>query len=231
MKTKQDGKEKTFLGGKGFYLALTLSLAAIGLAAWLGISSTLKELENDGENEILPPKVITEDEWQNSPTDNKQKDVPKENPAEKDGGKKPEEPADAELQGFILPLKGEVVNPYSGDKVVKSKTLDEWVMHTGVDLGAEVGTPVKAICKGTVVEVKNDDMWGTCVTVEHSNGITSHYMNLKSATNVKVNQAVKSGDVIGSVGETCKIEKAEKSHLHFGVKQNGEWIDPMSICK
>ena len=74
-------------------------------------------------------------------------------------------------------------------------------------------------------------MWGTTVTIEHADGIVSYYANLKSAVSVKQGQQVKMGAVIGAVGETAEIEQAEESHLHFGVKKDGEWIDPMSLAK
>lgn len=231
MKNEDSLKSKSVLSGKGFYIALVLSLVAIGGAAWLGISSAVKGLENNAEDDILPPKVITGDEWEEKPAETKKDDIPKETDTKPDPTEEANEPVSPEPQGFIMPIQGDVLNPYSGDKVVKSKTLNEWVMHTGIDIKSEVGAPVKTISGGKVIEVKNDDRWGTLIVIEHPNGITSHYMNLKSATNVKQNQNVKLGDVIGSVGETCAIEKAEEPHLHFGVKQNGEWIDPMSICK
>ena len=46
-----------------------------------------------------------------------------------------------------------------------------------------------------------------------------------------VGQSVKLGDVIGTVGETADIERAEESHLHLGIKQDGEWIDPVSFIE
>ena len=44
---------------------------------------------------------------------------------------------------------------------------------------------------------------------------------------VKEGDTVNSGDVIGSIGDTAEIEAAEPSHLHFALKRNGEWIDPV----
>jgi murein DD-endopeptidase MepM/ murein hydrolase activator NlpD len=55
------------------------------------------------------------------------------------------------------------------------------------------------------------------------------YFGLAQNVTVSVGQEVASGDVIGSVGDTAEIEIAESPHLHFGVRKNGEWIDPLSL--
>lgn len=223
---KVERNEKpSFFSGKGFYIALALSIVAVGGAAWIGVNSSLDNLSKSNEDAAqTPSQVVEQKEW----------DIPAEETAkpqsEVPAPPKVEEKAQKPVQqGFIMPLKGDVINPFSGDKVVKSKTLDEWIMHTGIDIGAKEQTPVKAVNSGTVIEVKNDDMWGGCVVIAHSNGVESYYYNLKSAISVKKNQVVKLGDVIGVVGNTAQIEQAEESHLHFAVKKNGEWVDPASI--
>lgn len=232
MKKMQFGESKAhrFFSGKGFYVALAVSLVAVGGAAWIGVNSAINQLENDTPELQNNSQYEENNEW-SLPSDY-EANVPQTNvPAETPSSQASEDTNTSVEQGYILPLKGEILNPFSGDKVVKSKTLDDWVMHTGVDLAAAISTPVKAMSAGTVIEVVNDDMWGTTVSIEHVGGIVSYYANLKSAVNVKQGQQVKMGDVIGSVGETADIEHAEESHLHFGIKKNGEWVDPMTIVK
>ena len=237
MKKMQLGESKAhrFFSGKGFYVALAVSLVAVGGAAWLGVNSAINKLEND-KPEIENNSMITDDEDWGIPSDF-EANAPQSNiPA--DTSDNESEPVESEptekansgvQQGYILPLKGDVLNEYSGDKMVKSKTLDDWVMHTGLDIAAEVGTPVKAMSAGKITEIKNDDMWGTTITITHDGGIESYYANLKASVTVKEGQSVKLGDVIGNVGETADIERAEESHLHFGVRKDGEWVDPMSL--
>lgn len=230
MKKMQIGESKAhrFFSGKGFYIALAVSLVAVGGAAWLGISSAMNKLQSQKPITENNSTTINEDDW-GIPSDF-EVTAPQDNiPA--DSSSNATEDANAAVEGYILPLKGDILNPYSGDKVVKSKTLDEWVMHTGVDLKAEQSTPVKAMAGGKVTDIQNDSMWGTTVTVTHEDGIVSYYANLKSAVPVTVGQKVKLGDVIGNVGQTAEIEQAEESHLHFGVQKDGEWIDPMSLIK
>jgi len=230
-------KKSSFFSGKGFYIALAVSLVAVGGAAWLGLNSAINKLDSDNsiDTENIPSQIgMVEDEWG---MPQKQVTVPKSDVTVEEKvleEQKPEvtkEPEAPVKQGFIMPLSGKIIAPYSGDKVVKSKTLDEWVMHTGIDIKSPESTPVKAVSAGKVKSVYNDDMWGACVVIEHADSVESHYYNLKSAVNVKVNQQVKLGDVIGSVGKTAEIEQAEESHLHFGVKKNGAWVDPTTVIK
>lgn len=230
-----ESKAHRFFSGKGFYVTLAVSLVAVGGAAWLGVNSAINQL---GTKEPEPNNITSQIE------ENNEWDIPPEHEvtAPQSGieakTEEPKAPVSSEAeansaveQGCILPLKGDVLNAYSGDKVVKSKTLDDWVMHTGVDIAADVSTPVKAMSAGKVTDITNDSMWGTTVTIEHANGLSSYYANLKSAVSVKVGQQVKMGTVIGAVGESADIEHAELPHLHFGVKQDGEWVDPLSIAK
>jgi len=64
---------------------------------------------------------------------------------------------------FVMPVYGEVTFEYAMDRLVYSKTLDEWRAHSGVDLRADRGTPVKVVADGVVTEVKNDPRFGVTV--------------------------------------------------------------------
>lgn len=133
-----------------------------------------------------------------------------------------------ETQPKFMPVSGNVIlNPFSNGELVKSETLNVWKTHDGVDIEASVGESVKAMTKGTVSEVKNDPMWGTCVIIEHTGGVTGYYCNLSTAVSVKAGDSVDAGDQIGLVGETAQAEISMKPHLHFALKQNGDWIDPI----
>lgn len=219
------------LSGKGFYIALGVSLLAIGGAAFVGVNSAINQLEeqkpqiNNQQNQ-----TIEEDPWV---LDNQTVDIPKTDiPAPIEEADVPmEKPEIPVLEKYVMPVSGDIIGEFSGDQVVKSITLDEWVMHTGVDIKAAISTPVKSINAGTVTAINNDDMWGTTITISHPDGLISHYANLKTAVNVKVGQNVKASDVIGAVGETAEIERAEPSHLHFGIKKNDSWVDPLSIIR
>lgn len=224
-------KSQRFFSGKGFYAALALSLVAVGGAAWLGVNSAMDKLESPPPDLSNNTQVEEQTEWSlpETPAEVKKDEVKADTSSTVP--KQEEQANTSVVQGYILPLKGGVLNAYSGDNMVKSKTLNDWVMHTGMDISAAVSTPVKAMSGGKVESIENDTMWGTTVTIKHTNGMISQYSNLKSAVNVKVNQTVSMGTVLGAVGETSDIERAEESHLHFAVKKDGSWVDPMSVIK
>ncbi len=127
---------------------------------------------------------------------------------------------------FVMPVFGEITFEYSKDKLVYSKTLEEWRTHSGLDLAAQRGTPVKVVADGVISEIKNDPRFGITVLVDHQNGVKTIYANLASDEVVTPNQKVKQGDVIGSVGSTACFEAMEESHLHFEVLKNDKPVNP-----
>jgi murein DD-endopeptidase MepM/ murein hydrolase activator NlpD len=126
-----------------------------------------------------------------------------------------------------MPVNGDIINPFSEGELVKDSTLGVWRTHDGVDIKADVGTPVKAMNKGTVIEVREDPLWGNCIVIDHGSGVTGYYYSLSKAMNVVEGDRVNAGEVIGAVGDTAECEAAELSHLHFALKKNGSWIDPI----
>lgn len=232
MKKIQFNRQKSRAkNGKGFYIALACSLLAVGAAAWFGVTAAMQKLKTQPPEVSAPEISQKEGSWE-LPADTPIRLPSEKEPEEESAAptvNEPEEPV--KNTAFAMPVAGEVLNAYSGEKMIKSKTLGDWVLHTGTDLLAPVKTPVKAVSAGTVSEVKTDDLWGRTVSIEHTGGIISYYANLGEDIRVTVGQKVKLGDVIGSVGETADIERAEESHLHLGVKENGEWTDPVAFIE
>ncbi|TYQ14621.1 UNVERIFIED_CONTAM: Membrane proteins related to metalloendopeptidases [Acetivibrio alkalicellulosi] len=135
----------------------------------------------------------------------------------------------AKVQRFIMPVFGDVILEFAVDKLVYSKTLNEWRAHTGVGIAADRGTPVKVVADGVVADVKNDPRLGITIIVEHSKELKTVYANLASSDMVTPNQKVKQGEVIGSVGNTATFKSADPSHLHFEVLEKNEPVDPMKF--
>ena len=82
---------------------------------------------------------------------------------------------------------------------------------------------------GTVTKVYEDQMLGACVIIDHGSGLEGYYCNLSKDIPVVEGQTVSAGTIIGTVGDTAEGEIKEASHLHFGLKKNGEWIDPIEL--
>jgi lysostaphin len=105
--------------------------------------------------------------------------------------------------------------------------------HSGVDLLAEVGTPVRAIASGVVVFAKEQGSYGNLVIINHQGGMQTRYAQLESIK-VKLGQQVKVNQVLGTVGATGQPSSREP-HLHFEVRAREElgWTakDPVEYLK
>ncbi len=95
-------------------------------------------------------------------------------------------------------------------------------MHTGVDVAAPTGTPIRAAAGGEVVFAGDRGGYGLTIEIDHGNGRTTRYAH-QSALDVEVGQRVERGQVIGRVGSTGV---STGPHLHFEVRVDGEPIDP-----
>ncbi len=226
------------LAGKGFYVALSLSLVAIGVAAAIAYDRTIDNLTDDPLAQVSDTSTSS-NEWgysDDSQNVNKpQPGISKESTTTTTATtttttQTTAKPVNLPVRNNnlrVMPIIGEIVNGYSGGELVKSKTLGSWKTHDGVDIAGNIGDHVKAITDGTVTSIKEDALWGICIVIAHDDGVESHYCNLGAGVTVKVDQDVEAGDVIGVIGDSAEIEIAEVPHLHFAIKQNGKWIDPI----
>ncbi len=107
--------------------------------------------------------------------------------------------------------------------------MQDWRIHTGIDIWSDVGTPVKASADGVVTAVYMDELMGMTVQILHPGGIETVYSNLQTGELVEIEQSVLKGDVIGGVGMTAQCEINEPPHLHFEVKRDGEYINPFDL--
>jgi murein DD-endopeptidase MepM/ murein hydrolase activator NlpD len=104
--------------------------------------------------------------------------------------------------------------------------LHTTVAHLGIDYAAPTGTPIWAAAPGTISHKGMSGAAGNLVMIKHEGGLETAYMHLSKYADIKVGQKVKAKTVIGYVGNTGL---STGPHLHFGVKQNGNWIDPSKL--
>ena len=244
---KKNGK---ILSGKGFYAALTLSVAMVGAACYFAYTQTSDDDFID-EAEMPYNKAVTTSphrEAANIVTDITKPvfhttrpsavtrtytttvTVPVTTAAEDaavDIAEEVMEDKQSDSGKMQMPLEGEVICEYSGGELVRSKTTGAWQTHNGADIKADPGDSVTACDKGTVSAVENDPLWGVTVTIDHGNGIVTKYCGLNSDTAVQAGQQVSCGEEIGTVGNTADIESSEESHLHLEVMKNGAYVDPV----
>ncbi len=127
---------------------------------------------------------------------------------------------------FTRPSKGSILKNFSGNEVVYSETMEDWRTHNGIDFAAEPGDQVVASSDGVVKKVYKDDLLGITVEIEHPDGVISRYSGLQSLDFIDEGKSVKSGDIIGGVGENGCLEQEDKPHLHFEIIKNGEYENP-----
>jgi len=158
-------------------------------------------------------------------------------PAKKDTEKKTDQkaeptisiPKEPEKVVYTMAVSGAISAPFSGEELVKSKTMGDWRIHAGVDIKGDIGTDVRAIADGTVKSVETDSMMGNTIRIAHSGGIESIYANLADGMELKVGDSVKNGDIIGKIGQSALCECLEEAHLHLEILKNGKNIDPLSL--
>ncbi len=121
------------------------------------------------------------------------------------------------LDEFHYPLKGKVFSPY-GPRGRRN--------HNGVDLPLKVGEPIYATFEGKIRYAKyNTGGFGNLVIIRHPNGLETWYAHLVKL-NVKVNDHVKPGQVIGFGGSTGR---SRGPHLHFEVRYCDQTFDPQRL--
>jgi murein DD-endopeptidase MepM/ murein hydrolase activator NlpD len=100
-------------------------------------------------------------------------------------------------------------------------------MHTGVDWGAPVGTPILAAGAGVIIKAEFTSGYGRRVEIQHANGYVTTYSHLSGfARGAVAGARVTQGQVIGYLGQSGLVTGP---HLHYEVIINGNFVDPMAI--
>lgn len=143
-----------------------------------------------------------------------------------------EEPKEEKVFGgeFSFPVSGEIINEYSGSKPVKSKTTQEWRIHSGIDIKAAEGTEVLAPAEGEILEAGEDKLTGLTVRIDHGEGYVSTLYNLGKIS-VNAGEKIEKGKKIGTVGKSALLESGEDAHVHFEIKKDGKTINPKEYIK
>lgn len=130
---------------------------------------------------------------------------------------------------FIFPIKNgskKDISSFFGKtrKLPKNVTKEK---HGGIDIRANVGTPILAAADGTIIKSSMEGNWGNLIIIKHKNGFETWYAHLRNFNTLKSKQ-VKKGDVIGYVGVTGKTSGP---HLHFEVKHNNKRVNPLKYLE
>ncbi len=188
---------------------LCVSAVVVGIVAANSRRTPAPEPDSGSQGSVIP-----NEEQQTPPPDNTPVDPVPVTPAE---------------PTLISPVVGTVVTEHSLSIPVFSDTLKEWRVHTGVDISTEENAEIYAAADGTVSAIYTDPMYGVTVEITHQAEFKTVYSNLNQTlpASITVGSQVKSGDLIGTVGDTAMYELAEEPHLHFGVKIKGVSVNPL----
>ncbi len=228
MKSNKNGGNNATFTKKWFYIAVIFGLIFATITTLIAIFRNVSTTEDS-------PKFLNEDFIK---TEEKIPDIKKEEPKNSEESKKTSQSLEDvpkktnDSSNFIKPTEGKIITQHSNGELVNWKVTGDWRTHDGVDILAKKNTPVKAVSNGVVTDIKNEDStWGLCVTVDHKNGFKSVYKGLSEQIQVKLDQNINAGDVIGTVGNSNKIEGNLDEHLHFMLEKDGEWVNPAKYIK
>ena len=237
-----------FVAGKGFYIVLFLCLAAIGISGYY-LFSTLGPDDEDtavdapAQVAVTPVPSATPTQVTPSPVKPTVKPTPSAAPTPSATPESTPTPS-AEptptpaatpkpstskpaVSVFTWPVKGEIIRDFSLEVLAYDETMGDWRTHCGLDISAQLGIEVCAISAGTVEAVYEDDWMGTTVVIDHGEGLKSIYSNLAAVPTVETGDVVKTGTVIGAVGETALAEIGRPPHLHLEMSKDGYTVDPL----
>ena len=246
---------KHFFKTKGTLLALGLMAAAAGVAGFGALDRMIgaPELLNDPGAAAPEKQERSESAWQSengpisdfteTPVHKAESGVPKKQTASlpslqssasasspSASGETASEPSaqSATLPPqYVRPVAGDVMASFSGEELVYNETLDDWRTHNGTDFYASYGETVHSVTAGTVRAVQETALWGWTVEVEGPDGLI-RYTGLAKKPDVKAEQTVAAGDVIGRL-EEAGAEIALEPHLHIEYEKDGAFRDVMEL--
>ena len=185
-------KHTAILSTRGFYTILTVCALIIAASAWVLWSDATADPadETQASLPIVTPAetpdlsvdtpVLSEDDAaadeDAAETETEPEETEPDEAEESDDTAAPAEPTPTETVNapvYVRPVSGAVITPFSGDELLFQPTMGDWRVHNGTDFAAEAGETVMSLTDGTVQEVVEDGLYGTCVTVSHDTDLTS----------------------------------------------------------
>jgi murein DD-endopeptidase MepM/ murein hydrolase activator NlpD len=125
-------------------------------------------------------------------------------------------------EDFIWPVRGRISGRFGNQRVYNGTP---GTAHSGMDIAAARGTPVKAPAAGVVTLADDLYITGGTILLDHGHGVSSNFLHL-SRMDVKVGDEVAQGQVLGAVGATGR---ATGPHLHWGMNWFDVRVDPLLV--
>ena len=206
--------------GKGYYIALILCAAAIGITGYLYYRNP-NEMENQLQN-VAEATAPAEEQMQHVEVIATE---PQSQTAEV-AVAEPVLPTERRALQTTSPVTGEQVFGYSMEVLSYNETTRDWRTHNGVDIAAEAGAEVVAAADGEVYTTYEDPTLGYTVVIRHEGGYTTRYSSLAENLSVQAGDKVTMGQTIGTVDSTALVETVLGPHVHFSVSYQDIPMDP-----
>ena len=133
------------------------------------------------------------------------------------------------IPALILPVNGVLSKNHDATLQVYSNTMNDYRVHLGLDIVTEADAPVYAAADGKISRIWEDVLMGYCIAVKHSGDCYTIYKNLSETLpeGIAEGASVRSGQLIGSVGESAMVEVGDEPHLHFEMTVADLAVDPL----
>jgi len=125
---------------------------------------------------------------------------------------------------FTWPVQGRISGRFGSGRVYNGQP---GAGHSGMDIAAPTGTPVKAPAAGVVTFADDLYLTGGTILLDHGHGVSSNFLHL-SRMDVKAGDRVAQGEVLGAVGATGR---ATGPHLHWGMSWFDVRVDPLLVLE
>ena len=186
-------------GGKGYYIALILCAAAIGITSYVYYRNANRVEEVSIQESVGEDILVGTMESEDVPALATQPQTQSTTPATQ--GTTPAPTAKKPFK-TTSPVSGEEISAYSMEALSYNETTRDWRVHNGVDIAADA------------------------VVIRHDGGYLTRYASLSQDIPVKSGDTVSAGQVIGYVGDTALVETTLGSHIHFSVTHQDEPMNP-----
>ncbi|GAA5346372.1 septal ring factor EnvC (AmiA/AmiB activator) [Planifilum fimeticola] len=140
----------------------------------------------------------------------------------KEAAEKDKQQAEAKDGKFLWPVKGGIITSEYGYR--RNPVTGAYKLHEGIDIGAPLGTAIRAVADGKVIESRPASGYGYIVVVDHGGGVSTLYAHVyPQDVTVSIGQSVSRGQVIAAVGNNGQ---STGPHLHLEVIKDGRTVDP-----
>jgi len=136
-----------------------------------------------------------------------------------------------EYDRLVWPVYGDIAMPFSMTSLIYDPTLDQFRTNDNLRISAPEGEPVRAGADGRVIAVGRNVIRGHYVTIDHGDGWIATYGQLMENVLVSEGEVVRTGQVIGGVGQPSLFGSLNGTHVHLRITRDDEPVNPYDILQ